>query len=125
MITLRQVLKAAQRHGWIQFVPDFSSPYKTSGKISHRAWFSPAEYRQLYMATRQRAKQPLNNRWRWASEQLHDYVLFMANTGLRPDESARLESRRHGSAWLHQTRICICLADFRRQSLYPRAPRQT
>src|SRR3984885_4017556 len=45
------------------------------------------------MATRQRAKQPLNNRWRWASEQLHDYVLFMANTGLRPDESARLEYR--------------------------------
>jgi integrase len=93
MITLRQVLKAAQRHGWIQFVPDFSAPYKMSGKVSHRAWFSPTEYRQLYMATRQRAKQPLNNRWRWESEQLHDYVLFMANTGLRPDESARLEYR--------------------------------
>jgi hypothetical protein len=26
-------------------------------------------------------------------EQFHDYVLFMANTGLRPDESARLEFR--------------------------------
>jgi integrase len=93
IVTLRQVLKTAQRHGWIQFVPDFSAPYKTSGKISHRAWFSPSEYRQLYKATRQRAKQPRNNRWRWHCEQMHDYVLFMANTGLRPDEAARLEFR--------------------------------
>jgi integrase len=93
IVTLRQVLKTAHRHGWIQFVPDFSAPYKTSGKITHRAWFSPAEYRQLYQATRQRAKQPRNNRWRWHCEQLHDYVLFMANTGLRPDEAARLEFR--------------------------------
>ncbi|HEY4309365.1 MAG TPA: site-specific integrase [Pirellulales bacterium] len=93
IVTLRQVLKSAQRHGWIEFVPDLSSPYRTSGKITHRAWFSPQEYRQLYLATRQRAKYPLKNRWRWECEQLHDYVLFMANTGLRPDEAARLEHR--------------------------------
>lgn len=93
IVALRQILKTAQRHGWIQYVPDLSPPYKASGKISHRAWFSKEEYQRLYQATRQRAKKPLNNRWRWASEQLHDYVLFMANTGLRPDESALLEYR--------------------------------
>jgi integrase len=93
IVTLRQVLRTALRHGWIEFVPDFSEPYKTSGKISHRAWFSPTEYRKLYQATRKRAQTPLKNRWRWASEQLHDYVLLMANTGLRPDEAARLEFR--------------------------------
>jgi len=93
LVTLRQVLKTALRHGWLQFVPDFSPPYKTSGKISHRAWFSPEEYRRLYEATRERAKKPLNNRWRWACEQLHDYVLFMANTGLRPDEAAGIQYR--------------------------------
>ena len=93
IVALRQILKTAQRHGWIQFVPDLSPPYKTSGKITHRAWFSPDEYRQLYEATRKRSKRPLNNRWRWSCEQLHDYVLFMANTGLRPDEAARLEYR--------------------------------
>ncbi len=92
-VTLRQVLKTAHRHGWLQHVPDLSPPYKTSGKISHRAWFSPDEYRALYTATRNRAKKPLRKRWKWASEQLHDYVLFMANTGLRPDEAARLEYR--------------------------------
>src|SRR5262249_36873854 len=54
---------------------------------------SPEEYQQLYEATRRRAQTPLNNRHRWACEQLHDYVLFMANTGLRPDEAGRLEFR--------------------------------
>jgi integrase len=74
-------------------LPDLSQPYKTSGKITHRAWFSPEEYQQLYEATRRRAHKPLHNRHKWACEQLHDYVLFMANTGLRPDEAARLEFR--------------------------------
>lgn len=93
IVTLRQILKTAHRHGWLQFVPDLSPPYKTSGKITHRAWFSPEEYRQLYEATRKRAKQPLNERWRRECEQMHDYVLFMANTGLRPDEAKRLQYR--------------------------------
>jgi integrase len=93
IVTLRQILKSANRHGLLPYVPDLSAPYKMSGKISHRAWFSPDEYKALYEATRRRAHQPLNNRHRWACEQLHDYVLFMANTGLRPDEAARLEFR--------------------------------
>lgn len=93
LVVIRQVLKTAQRHGWLQYLPDLSPPYKTSGKITHRAWFSPEEYRQLYRATRKRANSPLNNRWKWECEQLHDYVLFMANTGLRPDEAGRLQHR--------------------------------
>jgi integrase len=47
----------------------------------------------LYEATRRRAKDPLRERWRWECEQMHDYVLFMGNTGLRPDEASRLEYR--------------------------------
>ena len=74
-------------------LPDLSQPYKTSGKITHRAWFSPDEYKTLYDATRRRAREPLNNPHRWACEQLHDYVLFMADTGLRPDEAGRLQFR--------------------------------
>ena len=93
IIALRHVLKTAERHRWLQSVPNLSPPYKMSGKIVHRAWFSPAEYKQLYEATRRRAKNPPNKRWKWTCEQMHDYVLFMANTGLRPDEAARLEYR--------------------------------
>jgi integrase len=93
IVALRQVLKAANRQGWLEYVPDLSPPYKASGKITHRAWFSPEEYQNLYEASRRRAQEPLNNRHRWTCEQMHDYILFMANTGLRPDEAARLEFR--------------------------------
>jgi hypothetical protein len=61
--------------------------------VIHRAWFSPEEYKRLYEATRRRAQNPPKERFRWECEQLHDYVLFMANTGLRPDEAKRLEYR--------------------------------
>lgn len=93
IVTLRHVLKTANRHGWLPYLPDLSAPYKTSGKITHRAWFSPEEYKQLFEATRARAKNPKKPRWKTACENLHDYVLFMANTGLRPDEAIRLEFR--------------------------------
>jgi integrase len=93
IVALRLALKFANRKGWLESVPDISPPYKASGKITHRAWFSPEEYQALYQATRRRAHKPLHNRHRWACEQLHDYVLFMGNTGLRPDEAARLEFR--------------------------------
>jgi integrase len=93
IVCLRQILKTAQRHGWLPFLPDISPPYKSSGKITHRAWFSPDEYKRLYKATRERAQKPKKERWRTASENLHDYVLIMVNTGLRPDEALRLEFR--------------------------------
>jgi integrase len=93
MVTLRQTLKAAIRNGWLDRLPDLSEPYRSSPKISHRAWFSPEEYKKLYEATRKRAHEPKNARYKWESEQLHDYVLFMVNTGLRPDEARRLQFR--------------------------------
>jgi integrase len=93
IIALRHVLKTAQRHGWIEFLPDLSPPYKSSPKIGHRAWFSPEEYKQLYEATRKRAENPPKPRWKGACLKMHDYVLFMVNTGLRPDEAKRLEYR--------------------------------
>jgi len=93
IVTLRQVLKTANRKSWIAAIPDMSAPYKTSGKLEHRAWFSPEEYKMLYEATRERAKNPPKSRWREVCETFHDYVLFMGNTGLRPDEASRLELR--------------------------------
>ncbi|MGA9581423.1 MAG: site-specific integrase [Allosphingosinicella sp.] len=93
IVCLRQILKTANRKGWLAALPDMSVAYKASGKVTHRAWFSPEEYTRLYEATRERAKNPKKERWRSQCELLHDYVLFMANTGLRPDEAARLEYR--------------------------------
>ncbi|PZP53065.1 MAG: integrase, partial [Micavibrio aeruginosavorus] len=92
IVTLRQVLKTAQRHAWLASIPDLSMPYKLSGKVSHRPWFSPAEYNQLYKATRLNAK-TASKKFKWGAEQLHDYVLLMGNTGLRPDEAKNLQHR--------------------------------
>jgi len=93
VVTLRQILKAAYRHGWLPYLPDLSAPYKASGKVSHRGWFSPEEYKRLYEATRASAKNMKSPYRKGIREDLHDFVLFMANTGLRPDEAARLEFR--------------------------------
>jgi integrase len=93
IVVIRQVLKTAVRHKWLDKLPDLSEPYGASKKISHRAWFSRDEYKKLYEATRRRALNPKKKSFAWESEQLHDFVLFMANTGLRPDEALRLEHR--------------------------------
>jgi integrase len=93
MVALRQVLKLAIRHNELTSLPDLSQPYRTNSKISHRAWFSPEEYKQLYSATRERVENPRRKKFKADYEDLHDYVLFMVNTGLRPDESRRIEFR--------------------------------
>jgi len=100
---LRLVLKTAVRHRWLAHMPDVSQPYKRSSKIVHRAWFTHEEYKRLYVASRanaqkareasHKAKEGEQARQVWRAEQLHDKILFLANTGLRPDEANRLEYR--------------------------------
>jgi len=91
--TLRMVLKTAINQGWLKYLPDLSVPYRTQGKIIHRPWFSPKEYKELYTATRKRAQNPEFAHIGKHAADLHDMVLFVANTGLRPDELYRLEHR--------------------------------
>ena len=91
--TLRLILKTAIRHGWLQHLPDISAPYRTSGKVVHRAWFSPEEYETLYKATRENMRKAKGTRHEYNAAQLHDKILFFANTGIRPDEANWLEYR--------------------------------
>jgi len=93
VVTLSMVLKTAQQHSWIDYVPNLSDPYRRQSKIEHRPWFTPKEYKQLYKATRHNAANPSRPSLAWYAEQLHDFVLFAANTGLRPDEMKLLEFR--------------------------------
>lgn len=93
IVYIRQTLKTAESHGWIPFVPSLSMPYMTQGKKGRRAWFSPDEYKKLYEATRRRIDEGTRRGWKSHYEDMHDFVLFMANTGLRPDEAKRLEIR--------------------------------
>jgi integrase len=92
IVTIRLVMKTAMRHKAITSLPDLSPPFRGQTKVTHRPWFSLSEYKQLYTATRKYAKTALPH-VRWSAAQVHDYVLFMANTGLRPDEAMNLEHR--------------------------------
>lgn len=92
IVTLRLVLKAALRRRMIEGLPDLSAPFRKQGKVSHRPWFSMAEYKDLYKATG-KYKKAAPPHIRWSAEQVHDFVLFMANTGLRPDEAMNLQHR--------------------------------
>ena len=67
--------------------------YRSSGKVTHRGWFSHEEYKKLYTATRRNIKNTKNSYHKAMAEQLHDKILFMANTGIRPDEANWLEYR--------------------------------
>jgi integrase len=87
IVHIRQVLKWANGMAWIPFVPDLSQTYMSQGKRERRAWFSPEEYKQLYTATRRRIAEGTRPGWTTHYEDMHDFVLFMANTGLRPDEA--------------------------------------
>lgn len=93
IVALRQILSSAQDAGDLAYVPKLTDNYDRAVKVSHRGWFDKDEYKRLYQATSRRMKQPPKKRWRWYYEQMHDFVLFMANTGLRPDEAKRLEFR--------------------------------
>jgi hypothetical protein len=91
--TINHVLATALREGGIAALPDLSPPFKASRKIEVRPWFSPEEYKILYKATAAHARDTKRAEDRWYAEQLHDLVLFQANTGLRPDESKNLQHR--------------------------------
>jgi integrase len=93
LVTLSLVLQAAVIQKWIPKVPDLSAPYNTQAKRDHRAWFGPEEYKQLYEAARKYAREEVLDVYRWDASQVYDFVLFMANTGLRPDEAYNLEHR--------------------------------
>jgi integrase len=113
IVHIRQVLKHAEGLGWIPYVPSLSTPYMTQGKKGRRAWFSPEEYEQLYTATRRRITEGKRRGWKSQYEDMHHFVLFMANTGLRPDEAMRLEIRDVKIEEDYATRKTILVIDVR------------
>ena len=103
IVTIRQVLNTAMRHGWLDRLPNLSPAFRGSGKIEFRPWFSPLEYKQLYLAARDYAQRPFHGHQKWNAQQVYDYILFMANTGLRPDEAKNLQHRDVEIVYDHAT----------------------
>lgn len=92
MVTVNLVLKTALRHRKLDRLPDLSNPYTNSKKVKLRPRFTREEYKTLYRAIRDK-KKAVAERYKWNWDQLYDYVVFMVNTGLRPDEGDLLEHR--------------------------------
>lgn len=93
IVCLRQILTVAEAHNWIRAVPTVTPRYKASGKVERRAWFTLEEYKSLRDLTRSYAANPSRECYRENWQDLHDYILIMVNTGLRPDEAGRLQFR--------------------------------
>lgn len=113
LVVIRQVLKHEEGAGRLAYVPGLSLPYLTLKKKGRRAWFSPEEYEQLYKATRQRVLNCPRRGWKSQYEDLHDFVLLVANTGLRPDEALNLELRDVQVEEDYQTGAVILVIDVR------------
>ncbi|MGF1620122.1 MAG: hypothetical protein ACFCUR_05870 [Rhodomicrobiaceae bacterium] len=77
---LRLVLKTAIRHAWLAHLPDFSAP-------------CPRLIEDRTPSRRKNARKAQGTRNAFAAEQLHDKMLFLANTGIRPDEAKHLQYR--------------------------------
>ena len=100
---IRVVLRECSKAGWIDNVPKFTEDRTQKTQSLPRSWFSPPEYKKLFEATRKNIRKKTSPNYpkhlkvqrKLNAEELHDYVLFSANTGMRVDE-------------LRNVRFCDC-----------------
>ena len=87
---LRQMMRHGVDRGWITHVPAirYESERQTYRRRRH---FTSNEYKKLWQTAKQRAKElegiPLKTRQHWQRLLLLDYIMILANTGMRVDES--------------------------------------
>ena len=84
---LRLILNEAYRTGWIKQLPIIKDEYGSARVKVPRVWFEPAEYKKLLTAIRKHAKTLKETRWEDDVKELYDYVIFIANSGLRTGEA--------------------------------------
>jgi integrase len=84
---IRVVFRRAKIRGDITTTPEFVTERKTAADATPRTWFEPIEYEQLYIKTRANIREKKGTRWYEHAKELHDFVLFVANTGLRIGEA--------------------------------------
>lgn len=85
---LRVVLNEAYRSGVLKEVSIFKDEYKSRKIESARPWFSEAEYSKLHQAIMAHARKlkKIDKRQHANALELHDYVIFGVNTGMRVGE---------------------------------------
>jgi integrase len=93
---VRLVLRQAYVDGLIQAPPRFEDPMRPVRKEARpRTYFTDSEYEKLWKASLANVRRHRKQRTRWVAdaEELHDYIVFMVNTGLRVGESRALRVR--------------------------------
>jgi integrase len=101
---LRQIFKWGRRNGLISNIPEVRAPKLNKGQgVSRRPAFDLDEWRKLYRYLRRWSNNDLesasNSKHRpnsyhlWQRELIRRYVLFMAASGLRPNEARQLRWR--------------------------------
>jgi site-specific recombinase XerD len=91
LVSVRQVLKHAQKLGLIDSVPLL--PIITT-EDNPRPWFSDDEYRLLKTTARALARQSIVKKNEPLSKEVRDFIVFMVNTFLRPSDWYNLQ-RKH------------------------------
>ena len=89
VIFAKTVLKWAHEMGYRGNAQLPTWSYKAKFNIV-RPSFTIPEYRKLYQTTRARIKEVSNEKWKYTRELLHDYILFLSNTGIRVGEANNL-----------------------------------
>ncbi len=84
---LRLVLNEAYRNGWLKQLPVIKDEYGSGRVKVPRVWFEPSEYSKLLAAIRKHIKTLKGTRWESDGKELYDYVIFIANSGLRTGEA--------------------------------------
>lgn len=97
---LNRVFDEAELHGWM--VKSMRPTLLNKGKASvSRGSFTPKEYKMIYTALRTWEHQTDNAKAKATREVLRNYVLFLANTGVRHGTEA-LGLRWRNLAWLEK-----------------------
>ena len=87
---IRIVFRRAKLRGEVESTPVFLTERKTSSDATPRTWFEPEQYEALYTETRANIGKLKGTRWHKGAMELHDYVLFMVNSGMRIGEAKNL-----------------------------------
>lgn len=84
---LRICLNAAVQNEWIERLPTLKLDKAGKREEHPRVWFEKHELRRLLKATRDHIKSLRGTRWADDGEECYDFILWMANTGMRVGEA--------------------------------------
>ena len=98
-IAVQRVLKTARKKGWTNDLVRFEDIDRPKQETTiPRIFFNIEEYRSLLQASRSnikyhRVSSPNKGRWLDDALEQHDFIIWMANTGMRVGEALQLEFR--------------------------------